>query len=148
VGLLLARWTERLLAAHEPPLTIAQYAVLEAIAEGGSVGADLARRAAVTPAAVSQHLAALERAGLVERARTDADRRRQALALTPDGVRTLDSARAAVRDRLRELLADLPAPEVDALRSLLPRLESLLAGTAPPPRPPRPPRPPGPRGAR
>jgi hypothetical protein len=43
---LVSRWIERLLAAHDPPLTVAQYLVLQAIAEGEVVGAELARRTA------------------------------------------------------------------------------------------------------
>src|SRR5437899_823474 len=56
---LVSRWIERLLAGHEPPLTVAQYLALQAVGEGEVVGAELARRTAVSPAAVSQLLAAL-----------------------------------------------------------------------------------------
>ena len=136
---LVGRWIERLLAAHEPPLTVAQYLALQAVAEGDVVGSELARRATVSPAAVSQLLAGLEAAGYVRRERLAGDRRRQPLALTPDGERALRSAHALLRDRLAELLADLPGPEADALARLLRRLEHVLGGTAPPPRPPRPP---------
>src|SRR6059036_3323941 len=82
---LVSRWIERLLAAHEPPLTVAQYLTLQAIGEGELVGAELARRAAVSPAAVSQLLAALEHDGLLTRGRTEDDRRRQPLALSEQG---------------------------------------------------------------
>src|SRR5881397_1651249 len=82
---LVSRWIERLLAAHDPPLTVAQYLVLEAVSEGEIVGAELARRAAVSPAAVSQLLAALEDGNLLTRSRIEADRRRQPLALTEHG---------------------------------------------------------------
>jgi DNA-binding MarR family transcriptional regulator len=64
---LVSRWIERLLAGHEPPLTVAQYLVLQAVDQGGVVGSELARRAAVSPAAVSQLLVALESGGLLER---------------------------------------------------------------------------------
>src|SRR6266536_1709283 len=66
---LVSRWIERLLAAHDPPVTVAQYLALQAIAEGELVGAELARRAAVSPAAVSQLLAALEHDGFLTRGR-------------------------------------------------------------------------------
>jgi DNA-binding MarR family transcriptional regulator len=140
---LVSRWIQRLLASHEPPLTVAQYLALEAIAEGEVVGAELARRAAVTPAAVSQLLAALEDDGLLTRARLEHDRRRQPLALTAAGERALRSARAALRERLAGLLVGLPPPEADALARLLERLQGSLSGTPPPPRPHRPPPPPG-----
>lgn len=137
VAPLVSRWIERLLAGHEPPLTVAQYLALRAVDEGEVVGSQLAREAAVSPAAVSQLLAGLEAAGLVDRLRTPDDRRRQALALTTVGERALSSAQTLLRERLAGLLSGLPAPEADALAHSLPRLEELLIGQAPPPRPPR-----------
>jgi DNA-binding MarR family transcriptional regulator len=139
---LVSRWIERLLAGHAPPLTVAQFLVLQSVGDGEVVGSELARRAAVSPAAVSQLLATLESAGLVERTRGTDDRRRQPLTLTPIGETTLRSARTLLHDRLGELLADMPPPEVDALGRLLTRLEASLTGKAPPPRPHRPPPPP------
>src|SRR5437763_16039422 len=94
---LVSRWIDRLLAAHDPPLTVAQYLALQAIAEGEVLGAELARRAAVSPAAVSQLLAALEEDGLLTRGRLEDDRRRQPLALTEQGQWALRSAQTALR---------------------------------------------------
>ena len=145
---LVSRWIERLLAAHDPPLTVAQYLALQAVAEGEVVGAELARRAAVSPAAVSQLLAALESGGLLMRGRLDDDRRRQPLALTEQGEWALQSAQTTLRERLAGLLTDLPPPEADALARLLELLQASLAGTPPPPRPHRPPPPPGPKHRR
>lgn len=136
---LVSRWIERLLAAHDPPFTVAQYLALQAIADGEIVGAELARRAAVSPAAVSQLLAALEEVGLVTRDRLDDDRRRHRLALTEQGRWALRSAQTALRERLAGLLAHLPPAETDALARLLESLEASLSGTPPPPRP-KPPR--------
>jgi DNA-binding MarR family transcriptional regulator len=137
---LVSRWIERLLAAHDPPFTVPQYLALQAIAEGEVVGAELARAAAVSPAAISQLLAGLEAGGMLTRDRLHDDRRRQPLALTDQGRWALRSAQTTVRERLAGLLADLPPPEADALARLLERLEASLSGTPPPPRPPRPPR--------
>jgi DNA-binding MarR family transcriptional regulator len=145
---LVSRWIERLLAAHEPPLTVAQYLVLQAVADGELVGSELARRTAVSSAAVSQLLDALETADLVERRRLADDRRRQPLALTERGQTTFRSVQALLREGLAQLLADLPPPETDALARLLERLEALLSGTAPPRRPHRPPPPSRPRPPR
>jgi DNA-binding MarR family transcriptional regulator len=141
---LVSRWIERLLAAHQPPLTVAQYLVLQAVGDGAVVGSELATRAAVSPAAVSQLLAALETADLLTRERLPGDRRRQPLMLTELGRATLHSAQALVRNRLATLLIDLPAPEADQLARLLEKLEHTLGGTAPPrrPRPPARPSPP------
>jgi len=138
---LVSRWIERLLAAHDPPLTVAQYLTLQAIDEGEVVGAELARRASISPAAVSQLLATLEDNGLLSRVRQDDDRRRQPLVLTEHGERALRSAQTALRERLAGLLADLPPPEADALARLLERLQASLSGTPPPARPHRPPPP-------
>lgn len=144
VAPLASRWVERLLATHEPPLTPAQYVVLEAVAEGDVVGADLARRAAVTPAAVSQLLRGLEDAGLLARIRAHDDRRRRPLALTVEGGQVLRSARTLLRDRLAGLLGALPPPEAEALTRALDQVGAVLAGTTPPARPHRPPKPPPP----
>jgi DNA-binding MarR family transcriptional regulator len=138
---LVSRWIERVLAAHDPPLTVAQYLALQAVADGEVVGAELARRAAVSPAAMSQLLTALEYAGLLTRDRLEDDRRRQPLSLTEQGRWTLQSAQTALRERLAGLLADMPRAETDALARLLERLEASLSGKPPPPRPPKPPRP-------
>jgi DNA-binding MarR family transcriptional regulator len=133
---LVSRWIERLLAAHDPPFTVAQYLTLQAIEQGEVVGAELARRAAVSPAAVSQLLAALEAAGLIARSRLEDDRRRQPVSLTDQGQYALRSAQTALRERLAGLLTDLAPPENDALARLLDRLQASLSGTPPPP--PRP----------
>jgi len=111
---LVSRWIERLLAAHDPPLTVAQYLTLQAVAEGEIVGVELARRAAVSPAAVSQVLAALEDAGMVTRTRLEDDRRRLPITLTEQGQWALRSAQTALRERLVGLLVDLPPHEADA----------------------------------
>lgn len=142
---LVTRWIERLLSSHDPPLTVAQYLVLQAVESGEVGGTELARRAAVSPAAISQVVGLLESAGLLERQRTPADRRRQTIALTTRGRTVLGSARTLVRERLAGLLGGLPGPEADALARLLARVEATLAGTAPPPRPPPRPGPPPPR---
>jgi DNA-binding MarR family transcriptional regulator len=138
---LVSRWIERLLGGHEPPLTVAQYLALQAIDEGDVVGSELARRTAVSPAAVSQLLAALETSGYVRREQRVDDRRRQPVTLTPNGRQALRSAQELLREKLAALLVDLPGPEADALARLLSRLEHSLGGTAPPPRPRRPPPP-------
>ncbi len=142
---LVTRWMERLLAGHEPPLTVSQFVALQSIAREDVSASELALRTGVSGAAVSQLLSAMVGAGLVE-TRPAEDRRRQLLAPTTTGTLALESAERLVHARLAELLGDLPRPETDALTRLLPRVEELLAGVPPPRRPPRPPlphRPPG-----
>ena len=130
-----------MLAAHEPPLTVAQFLALHAIARERVSGAELARRAAVSDAAVSQLLGALDHAGWLRRAPGSDDRRRLEVDLTEEGRRTLDSALRLLRDRLGVLLETLPHRELDALGRGLERLDSALGGSPPPRRPPHPPRP-------
>jgi DNA-binding MarR family transcriptional regulator len=137
VALLAARLAERLLAGHEPPLTVTQYLALRAISDEGTPAAELARRAGVSGPAVSQVLAGLAGAGLIQRAPVPSDRRWQALALSPAGQRVERSARLLLRDRFGELLVGLPHPETDALRRALPQVEAIMSGSPPPHRPPR-----------
>jgi DNA-binding MarR family transcriptional regulator len=144
VAPLVTRWVERLLAAHDPPLTTAQYLALHAVAQGELVGSELARRTAVSPAAVSQLLASLEDAVLLERARSTDDRRRHDLTLSAAGLAVLQSTQDLMRSELGTLLAELPPPETDALARLLETVEALLSGAIPPPRPHRHPPPPPP----
>ncbi len=138
VAPLVSRWIERLLARHQPPLTVAQFLALRAVAAEDVSGSELAQRAGVSGPAVSQLLASLADAGLLQRREFEQDRRRVALTLTARGRRALDSAQDLLRERLSVVLAELPRPEADALARALPRVEATLSG-APPPRRPRPP---------
>ena len=142
VAPLVSRWLERLLAAHEPPLTLAQFAALRAIAAEGVSGSELARRTGVSGPAVSQLLAGLADAGLLVRRSFPNDRRRQSLTLSGAGRVVLESAQATLSERLGALLSELPRPEADAIARALPAVEALLSGSPPPRRPP----PPGPPG--
>lgn len=142
VALLAARWAERLLAAHQPPLTVTQYLALRAISEEEIPAAELARRAGVSGPAVSQMLAALADAGLIKRTPVPSDRRWQALALSAAGQRAFRSAQALLADRFGELLSELPHPETGALARALPHVAAALSGSPPPRRPPPPPPPP------
>lgn len=148
VAPLVSRWIERLLAAHDPPLTVAQFLALQAIASEDISGTELARRTGVSGPAISQLLTVLVDAGLLQRDEFAGDRRRQRLSLSPAGRQALVSAQKLLRARLSSLLEELPAPEADALARALPFVAASLSG-APPPRRPHPPpshRPPaGPR---
>ncbi len=141
---LATRWIQRLLQSHDPPLSLGQLVALRAIAAESPAAAELARRTGVSGSAMSQLVAELEQAGFVRRGTAAVDRRRQELALTPDGQRVLASASAALRRSIGELLSGLPPPEADALARGLATVESLLAGKPPPRRPP----PPGPKHRR
>jgi DNA-binding MarR family transcriptional regulator len=141
---LAGRWIERLLASHDPALTVPQYLAMRAIFEEGVSGREIARRTGVSGPAVSQLLAGLADQGLLERRPLAEDRRRQVLGLTASGRRAYASAAALLRSRLGELLGGLPPHQLDAIGSALRKVEAALSGS-PPPRRPVPPAPPGPR---
>jgi DNA-binding MarR family transcriptional regulator len=138
---LASRWIERLLAGHDPPLTVSQYLALRAIDRESLTAAELARRTGVSGPAVSQLLSGLADAGLVERRADPKDRRHHTLSLSADGRRVHRSARLLLRRRVGGLLAGMPPPETDALGRLLPDVEAALAGSPPPRRSPPPPPP-------
>jgi DNA-binding MarR family transcriptional regulator len=139
VAPLISRWIERVLAAHDPPLTLGQFLALRAIAAELLNATELARRTGVSGPAISQLVTALDQAGWIKRSQAPDDRRRQALALTESGSRTYRSAARLVHARVGELLSPLPAPDVQRLGRALERLEQTLGGAPPPRRPPRPP---------
>jgi DNA-binding MarR family transcriptional regulator len=142
VAPLVSRWIERLLASHEPPLTVAQFLALRVIAAEDVSGSELARRTGVSGPAVSQLLASLLDARLIERSELAEDRRRHSLGLSTRGRASLLSAQTLLRERLSTLLGELPRPEADALARALPQVEATLSGAPPPRRPPPPKAPP------
>jgi DNA-binding MarR family transcriptional regulator len=149
VAPLASRWIERILGGLEPPLTLSQYLALRAIARDDVSAVELARRTGVTEASVSQLLAGLGDHELVERTPSAHDRRRLRLALTVRGATVLQHAESLLARRMSPLLAELAPPDREALAVVLPRLEAVIGGTAPPRRAAPPPRrPPPPRPGR
>lgn len=142
VAPLASRWIDRLLAGHEPAITLSQYLVMRAIDRESLTAAELARRSAISGPAVSQLLGGLVTLGWVRREPDPADRRHHVLSLSGEGARAYASAHELLHRRVGELLAGLPRPEAEILGRLLGRVEATLSGVAPPRRPP--PRPPGP----
>ena len=138
---LATRWVERLLAAASPPLTVAEYLSLRAIATGESSAAALAEHSGVSEAAVSQVVGQLEDAGLIVRATAPDDRRRRSIELSPEGRDALAKAERVLGERLAEAIGPLPPRDADRLAEALRRIEAALGGLSPPPRP-RPPHPP------
>jgi DNA-binding MarR family transcriptional regulator len=109
-----------------------EFDVLSALRRAGapyelSPGA-LVAETLVTSGTMTNRIDRLLRRGLVERRPSDTDRRGVIVRLTPDGMHTVDSAMEVLLDHERELLADLPDTERDALvtalRSLLRSFEA------------------------
>ena len=100
-------------------LTLPQYRVLGILAEGSAAASGLADRLAVRRPSITALIDGLVARGLVDRRQEDTDRRRVALRLTDEGVRTLAAADRAVDDYLVSIAGHLPdKEEAMALRSL------------------------------
>lgn len=83
---------------------------------------ELVRATLVTSGTMTNRVDRLVQRGLVERHRSETDRRGVRVQLTPAGMERLDAAFADLLDRERALLAELPAGERTQLASLLHRL--------------------------
>src|SRR5207248_1797998 len=98
-------------------VTTVQYTALTVLQHRGDLSsAQLARRSFVRPQTMHELVVGLERQGLIER-HPSADRRHVLLArLTPAAVRKLDDCRADIDLIELEMVQDLSAGEVAALR--------------------------------
>ncbi|MGH3259755.1 MAG: MarR family winged helix-turn-helix transcriptional regulator [Streptosporangiaceae bacterium] len=85
----------------------------------------LAAREGVTQPAMTQLIARLQDAGLVDRAADPADGRVVQIRLTDDGRATVARRRAVRADRLAGLLAGLTPGERDALAAAVPAMDAL-----------------------
>jgi len=95
----------------------------------------LSRRVSLSQATVTGILDRLAARGLLTRVRSESDRRRVMLALTPEGERVADSAPSALQqrfaDRLAILLPDERSHIADVLEQIVEMMES-VAIEAPP----------------
>ncbi|MBI4171156.1 MAG: MarR family transcriptional regulator [Actinobacteria bacterium] len=87
---------------------------------------ELAERERISGAAASAHVDRLERAGLVRRTRSETDRRRIGLEVTPKGLRVLEQVRRRRTAWLAERLETLSPEQRDAIESALEPLAALL----------------------
>ncbi|HVB92337.1 MAG TPA: MarR family transcriptional regulator [Acidimicrobiales bacterium] len=100
-------------------LTLPQYRVLGILAEGSAAASGLADRLAVRPPSITAVIDGLVARGLVERKQEDSDRRKIALRLTAEGVRTVAEADRSVDEYLASIAGCLPGrDQATALRSL------------------------------
>lgn len=97
----LSRSLERTLG----PLTLADFRVLSAVAQGEGRASRLASRLAVGKPAISATVDSLCRRGLLARGGVVGDQRAVALTLTPAGADARETAEAAMSGRLAEILA-------------------------------------------
>jgi DNA-binding MarR family transcriptional regulator len=104
-------------------LSFAQWRLLRPLATGGELSAaQLAAAAELTPATVTPMLDQLVLAGLVERARSNVDRRVVRNRLTPAGEAAFGEKAAELQQKWELALADLSAEELAAGAAVLGRL--------------------------
>jgi DNA-binding MarR family transcriptional regulator len=102
-------------------VTTLQYTTLSVLALRGQPlsNAQLARRAYMTPQAMSEVIAALEEKGLIKRSPHPNHRRLFPATLTAKGRRVLAACDAAVEEMEQEMLSELSAAERESLREAL-----------------------------
>ena len=87
---------------------------------------ELAAEERISAPALSGHVDRLEKAGLIERARDDADRRRVGLTLTEEGAKLLKRVRARRTSWLADRLKGLEPDELEAIEAAIEPLRTLL----------------------
>lgn len=92
--------------------------------------AELAAEEGISPPALSGHVDRLEVAGLVERVRSEEDRRRVGLRLTDEGSQLMRRVRARRTTWLAERMRTLEPEELETLEAALPSLHRLLGDDA------------------
>ncbi len=88
---------------------------------------ELAAEEGISAPSLSDQIDRLETAGLLERVRSEGDRRRVGLVLTPNGSQLLQRVRSRRTTWLAARLDAIDDDELDAIALALPALEKLLA---------------------
>lgn len=113
--------------ARPDALTLSQYALLEGLSERPDARVhELAAGAGVTPPTATRILDALERRGIVHRARASDDRRAVTVTLTDAGRRLLAEQVEWIRGRELAFYEAMPAQERELAPDLLLRLAVLI----------------------
>jgi DNA-binding MarR family transcriptional regulator len=100
-----------------------EYLVLTQLRDlGPSSQVELATALGLDPSNLASAIAELVDRHLVDRCRTDQDRRRYSVGLAPSGAQLLAQADAAIAESEAELVAGLSAAERDQLHALLRRV--------------------------
>jgi DNA-binding MarR family transcriptional regulator len=92
--------------------------------------AELAAEEGISPPALSGNVDRLERVGLLQRVRSQNDRRRVGLELTDEGARLLRRVRARRTTWLTQRMRDLGPAELEAIETAIPALQRLLGDAA------------------
>lgn len=108
-------------------LSLAQWHLVRRLAEHDELPAGrLAADAGLTPATVTQTLDTLAAAGLVERVRSDTDRRVTLNRLTPAGRERYAEKRDEIARRWSDALADIPAEQLEQAAEVLRRMSVVI----------------------
>jgi MarR family transcriptional regulator, organic hydroperoxide resistance regulator len=108
-------------------MSFAQFHLMRRLAETDECPASkLAADADLTPASVTQALDHLADLGLVERVRSESDRRVVLNRLTPAGRERFEAKQAALEQSWQEALADLSADQLGQAAQVLRRMASVL----------------------
>jgi DNA-binding MarR family transcriptional regulator len=123
-----ARIYDDLLKGAKLSIEKALYPVLSATAaiEPARV-ADIAEIVGLNSTTTSRHLSALEREGLISRARSASDARAAVIELTPQGKRAIRGLRDSRRAVFARLLADFDETELLQFGDYLQRLQAAFA---------------------
>jgi MarR family transcriptional regulator, organic hydroperoxide resistance regulator len=113
---------------HRPgELTDAQYSLLFCLRDQSEVSVrDLACAADLSPASVTEMLEGLTAAGLVERERSDRDRRVVLTSLTDNGRELVEERRARFEPRFRAALEPFSQDELVVATAVLERLRDFF----------------------
>jgi DNA-binding MarR family transcriptional regulator len=108
-------------------LSFAQWHLLRSLAQRDELPAGkLAAGADLTPASVTQMLDHLAELGLVERVRSDVDRRVVLNRLTPAGREHFERKQAEIEERWNEALSDLSPAQLGQAAQVLRRMAEVL----------------------
>lgn len=118
---------------HRPgELSYAQFGVLFGLAECGELSAsELARCADVTPGSATQMLDSLAGAGLIERRRSERDRRMVLVSLTAHGREAVAERRARYHECWNGALSQFSAQDLDTAAAVLDRVREMFDNLAP-----------------
>jgi DNA-binding MarR family transcriptional regulator len=113
---------------HRPgELSYAQHSLLFGLSDGGALSArELAVAADLSPATVTEMLDGLAAAGLVERVRSERDKRIVLTSLTERGSRLVEERRARWEPRWRAAVAEFTDQELLTTAAVLDRLRDML----------------------
>lgn len=114
-------------ARIETGVSFAHFPLLRALLEEGELSAgQLATKAGITPATVTQMLESLSGAGLVERQRSERDRRVVTTRLTDEGRERVERKQEDLNAKWRESLDGLDSDELKAATRVVERISAYL----------------------